>query len=175
MIALLLANWRLIAFAGLLAGAAGWGALKMHNHDVARYELLEQEYTQFKADVAALGKAQERETARTIARQKSISQAKENADAKLIADVVANNAAVFGELRKRAADPGSSVVPAVSNATGVPVGEVCYDRDRLAAGISRSMGGFLGRVEPLLQRCNITAGELNLARDWVQEQLRANP
>lgn len=171
----LLANWRLIVFAALLAGAAGWGAYRMHEHDVAKYEKLEQEFTQFKFDVKARGEAQERETARTLARQKSISQAKENEDAQLIADITARNAAVFERLRQRATDPGSGVVPAVPTTPGVPAGQACFDRDKLNAGLSASLGVLLSRLAPILQRCDVAAGELELARQWSQEQLRANP
>lgn len=174
-IAFLKNNWRLIAFAGLLVGVAAWGALKMHEHDVVKYEKLEQEYHQFKSDITAFGKAQKRETARIVTQQKAISQAKENADATLITDTIAHNSAVFDELRKRAADPSGSVVPTVSNAPGFPAGAVCFDRDKLDAGFSASVDRFLGQLAPSLQRCEVDAGRLGLARQWVQEQMRANP
>ena len=60
---------RLLVVGLVLVAAAGFGAVKMHAHDQLAYERLQGQYSNFKADVAAKGFAQEQHTKTVVAAQ----------------------------------------------------------------------------------------------------------
>lgn len=78
MLALLsLVPWwgRIVTLLALAAAIWGHGFYTAHHRDAAKYDALQAEYSGFKGNVAALGKAAEAHTAQVEAKQKEITDA----------------------------------------------------------------------------------------------------
>lgn len=66
---------RIVALLALVAAIWGHGFYTAHHRDAAKYDALQAEYSGFKGNVAALGKAAEAHTAQVEANQKGITDA----------------------------------------------------------------------------------------------------
>lgn len=147
---------RLACYALLVAGIAGWGAYRMHEHDVGKYDDLKKEYVTFQAQVEAQGKvaqaAADKQKAADIA-------AKEKSDAE-------NKQAVAGlqsDLdRLRNQHPRGSTVPPVP-AGAKRADLACFDRVLLSAAVD----DLLGDLQKQAASGAAATVDLNSAKRWA--------
>ena len=156
--------FRVLAFALALAGAAGWGAWKMHQHDAKAYNALTAEYASFKGGVKGIGDA-----AKIASEKRKLLgiKAKEYADAKAVTDLAAARASVArlrADAAKRNSRGGSvSAAPAGSRC---PSEAVCFDR----AEYQRALGDFDRRTRQLADEGTQVTTDLNTAREWANRR-----
>lgn len=148
----LLANWRLIAVAALVAVLGGYGMTMRLQRDNARSE-----YAEFKAQTAkAAWQAAEKALQETIADQKR----KEAADAEN-SDALATLAGTIKRLRDSRA--GSGVLPpSPSSPGGADI--ACFDRPAL----ERAYGELVAGLRELSDEGSKTAVDLDTAKRWAQ-------
>ena len=138
--------WRWIGIGLVLVAAAGFGAVKMHAHDQLAYERLQGQYSNFKADVAAKGFAQEQHTKTIVAaQQQKTKEVSSEYDKKL-----AGLRSYYSKRLRDATSAGSSVVPSLP-ITAAPV-------DATPAYIE------------LAGACAETTQQLVALQDWIRQQ-----
>lgn len=131
---------RWLAIAGVLVAAAGWGAVKMHEHDEEKLEA-------FKLEIARAGDKQNRETAERVLRWKNL---KEISDAQAQTAAAARDAALDRERVRQLADSSRRIVPAATAGAGGG-DRLCLSRDeldrRLRASFARLSERLIGIAE----------------------------
>lgn len=140
----------------LLASVAGWGAYRMHEHDVGKYDDLKKEYVTFQAQVEAQGKvaqaAADKQKAADIA-------AKEKADAE-------NKQAVAGlqsdlDRLRHQHPPGHTVPPAPAGTSRADL--ACFDRTLLGAAVDNLLADLQGQAASGAA----ATVDLNSAKRWA--------
>lgn len=153
-----------LLFALALAGAAGWGAWKMHQRDQVAYNALTSEFASFKGGVKAIGKAAKE---KAEAKEKADKFAKETADEENRRSL-ATTRATISKLRAAAAkrdSRGGSVSPAPAGSR-CPDGAVCF----AVAEYQRTLGEFDTGARRLVDEGTALGVDLNTAREWAQRR-----
>lgn len=155
---------RALAVVALLAAVAGFGALKMRQHDNIRYEALEREYAQFRGRVAAEGAAAQ---ARAVAQAERDKRRKENADKDHAQTVAALDIAVRG--LRVAADNHSFTVPAAPSGSQRP-DLACFDRGDYQRAWGEDFKRLRDGIRVLLDEGAACTVGLDAAKRWAQGQ-----
>jgi len=143
---------RLLAIVAVLVAAAGFGAVKMHAHDQAKYETLQLAYSNFRGDVAAKGEQANREAAAQAAKQKGVEDA-------LRKDLAAADS-LYADLARRLRERP----PSRPDGSSVPTGTCA------PAGAHGPSGGEsvpLADYRALEARAAYDAQSLKLYKQWV--------
>ena len=133
---------RALAVLALMAACAGFGALKMHEHDAVVLAASESKYSQFVAETRARGDQAARDAKAADALNKAN---KEKADAKHDRDVAGLKLTIAG-LQPARAERGATggFVPQARGADGGDP-RACYDRPELDAAL-RALDQDLQRI-----------------------------
>lgn len=156
----ILAYWRWIALAVLLAASAAFGGATVYRHMNAKLRALQSDFDAFRGGVAALGiAAQKAATAKRLADQ----QRKDAADAENARSTADLNRTIAG-LRLAADRARGRIVPAAPAASSRP-DLACFDRTLL----EQAIGGLVGSVRGIAETGDQTAVDLNTAREWARK------
>lgn len=148
---------RLGLYAALCAAIAGAGAWQMHKWDAGRYDALQADYANFKAETAAAGKvAQQAAVAKQAANQKAKDQADENHT-----NAIAGLNAQLERLRRAAAS--GNTVPAAPTDSAKP-GLACFDRAELGGAVD----GLLGDLQSQAGSGAAATVDLDNAKAWAK-------
>lgn len=153
---------RWLAYALALAGAAGWGAWKMHEHDAVAYNALTAEYSRFKGGVETAGRIAKEQAA---AKEKADKEAKGKADEENRSALAAANDRI-AKLRaaaKRNDSRGGSLSAAPAGSV-CPQGQTCFD----TALYSRAIGDYDERARRLADECTKVMIDFNTALEWAK-------
>ena len=157
--------WRWIALGIAMVAAAGFGAVKMHAYDQARYDALEVAYSQFKADVTAQGVIAQRLADAQTAKDQAD---KELADAQNLKSIAALHNTI-ASLRK-SADANrqrSRSVPAAASNPSSP-DKACFDRTKLESALRDYRASNLAAVRGFLDQGSDAIADLDSAKRWAQ-------
>lgn len=149
---------RWAAIAALAAAWGGWCALKMHEHDEAKFEA-------FKAEVQAAGDRQNFRTQQTIRAHQAL---KEISDAEANAAAAQRDAALLRVRALQSAAAGRRIVPAA--AAGAAGGaRICYaDRDELDRGIRERIDRLSARVVGIAEKGQRGVDVAQICARWAQ-------
>lgn len=128
----------------------------------------------YKALAAATGKAQEDRTAAHIANDKQAKQESDRAYQKKLSRLRADHDLDLARLR---ADADSSLLSAVPDAAGrgdfVRPATLCYDRDKLDAGLRGSIQRFIERSSEIVQRGDVGNAGFQSCAEWALREWQA--
>lgn len=153
---------RWLSVATILAAAAGFGAVKMREYDNVRYEKLQLEYSNFKADTIAQGAVAKARAKEVEARDKSL---KEKADVAHAKDKKALAVERAANKRLRDERARSGYLPPAGAGSPSP-DRACVDR----AEFERAMERLDERGAGIAEQGDAAIKGLNNAREWAQNR-----
>lgn len=148
---------RIVAVAAVLVAAAAFGAVKMHEHDQARFDALQAQYSAFVDKVRATGLEAKKAAE---AKEKSDKERKEKSDAENT-ELRANNTALAKRLRDERAR--SRFVPAAAPGSTSP-DRACFGRSELERALQRLDEAVSG----LVAEGDAARIDLNTAKGWAK-------
>jgi hypothetical protein len=155
--------YRVAALAALAASLVGYGFAK-------GLEYAEVFASAERAKVIAAAHEQNVRTAERIGAQKAITEVLSDGHEKETRRLRGERDLAL--IRMRDAEHRARVVPAVSAAPGRPDGEICYDAEKLDAGIRGSLERFLARAAGVAGRGDEALGLALLCSRWLNAQLK---
>ena len=152
------ARW--LAVVAVLAAVAATSWFKGYEAREDKFDALNERFATFKANAAGTA---ERQRLQGLRKEEHDKKAKGLAEANLADANDALSAALDG-LRNRAGGADRVVLPGPSNATGLPAGTVCFNRERLGEGLRAA----IDRFNPSIQGCGVALNEGEAARAWAK-------
>ena len=153
-------NWRLLAFAGLLAvvGVQTWRL----DRSQSAYASLRAEYEQFQGGVRALGEKAKADAALREAADKLKKEKADAENARTRRDLAGLYDA-YRKLRDSRTHSGGGLVPPAAAGSASPA-TAAFDRSAL----DRALSGFDSGVTGLLEEGDKAIADLNTAREWAR-------